>query len=93
MNTYARIQNGTVAELLETTSDPSLLFNPTIVWEPVNTSGVLVGWSFVNGSFVAPQPPPAVNVVTPSLSQLQSELAAIQSQITALSASTSRTGG
>jgi len=85
MNTYARIQNGSVAELFESAADPSTLFNPTLVWEPVTTCGVAVGWVFCNGSFSAPTPVTPTPVATPSLTQLQAELASIQAQITALS--------
>lgn len=92
MAIYARIQNGTVAELITTSMDPSQLFNPALVWAQVTTQGVTVGWSYSNGAFTAPQPvvPPAL--VTPSLSQLQAELTAITAQIAALTAS-STSGG
>jgi len=92
MNTYARIQNGVVAELLQTASDPSSLFNPALVWEAVTTSGVEIGWLFSNGSFSAPTPAPPAPVITPSLPQLQAELTAIQAQIAALSNTTTRGG-
>ena len=86
MNTYARIQNGFVAELIETNADPSMLFNPSLVWEPVNTAGAAIGWAYANGSFAPPSPAPQVSFVAPTLTQLQAELAVLQAQIAAMTA-------
>jgi hypothetical protein len=98
MSTYARIQNGVVAEIISTTADPATLFNPALVWEAVSQSGVTVGWTYANGGFTAPVPPAPPTLTLPSLSQLQTELATIQAQIAAMtpaatSTSTTSSGG
>jgi hypothetical protein len=60
MTTYARIQNGAVAELFTTTGDITTMFNPALVWVPVGTSGAQVGWTYSNGAFAAPPSLPAL---------------------------------
>ena len=87
MNTYARIQNGVVAEIISTAADPATLFNPALIWEPVSQSAVTVGWTYANGSFSAPVPPATPTLTLPSLSQLQAELTTIQAQIAAMTPS------
>ncbi len=86
MNIYARIQNGAVAELIQTPTDPSSLFNPSLVWEPVSTAGVAIGWTYSNGLFAPPPPAVAVSFAAPTLTQLQAELIALQAQIAAMTA-------
>ncbi len=93
MSIYARIHDGVVAELITSAIDPAALFNPALVWEPVNTSSVALGWLFANGSFSAPPIVTPPLLITPSLSQLQAELATIQTQIAALSAAPTTSGG
>lgn len=54
MKTYARIQEGRVAELLETDGDITQMFHPSLVW--VEASGsVSVGHVYAGGVF-APSP-------------------------------------
>ena len=96
MSRFARIQNGVVAEIISTTIDPSTLFNPALVWEPVSQPDITVGWTYANGDFSAPVPPATPTLTLPSLSQLQNELTTIQAQIAAmtpLSPSTTSSGG
>ncbi len=93
MNTYARIHNGVVAELLTTTADPTTLFNPALVWEPVTSSAVAVGWLCATGVFSTPPAPSLPVLTTPSLAQLQAELAALTVKIAALSAVGTTTSG
>ena len=92
MNSYARIQNGVVSEIIATAADPSTLFNPALVWEPVSLPDVTVGWTFTNGSFSAPVPSAPPTLTLPSLSQLQNELTTIQTQIAAMTPSTATSG-
>jgi hypothetical protein len=93
MANYARIENGAVAELITSTVDPATLFNLALVWEQVTDNRVAVGWLFANGSFLPPPAPTPPILITPSLAQLQAELATIQAQIAALSGITSASGG
>ena len=84
MKTYARIGNNAVLELLATTANPSLLFHPTLQWVDVTAQpGIQVG--FVQGAsgFVPPPPPPLLAIQSPTLSQLQAELAILSAQIAA----------
>ncbi|MBN9508252.1 MAG: hypothetical protein J0I21_03945, partial [Alphaproteobacteria bacterium] len=42
--TYARIENGIVAELLTSAETPQTLFHPALHWMDVTGQGVAVGW-------------------------------------------------
>ncbi len=53
MATYARIDNGVVAELFATDGDISEMFNPALVWVGC-TADVEVGRTYANGNFAAP---------------------------------------
>lgn len=53
MTLYARIEEGVVAELLETSADIVTLFPPALVWAPA-PAGVQQGWSFDGNIFSAP---------------------------------------
>jgi hypothetical protein len=98
MNTYARIQNGVVAELIATDLNPAQLFNPGLQWVLVEASGVAPGWvasinSNTGAVSFAPPPPAAPSLpVVPSIAQLQAELAVLTAQIATLTATTN-TGG
>ncbi len=85
MRTYARIQNGTVAELLKTDGDITHMFNPALVWVDVSSQAdVAEGWHFDGTTFTAP----ATNhtlAQAPSIAELQAQLAALSAQIAALS--------
>jgi hypothetical protein len=56
--TYARIQDGIVAELFTTDGDITTMFNPSLVWVPVGSSGAEAGWTYAGGLFTAPAAPP-----------------------------------
>lgn len=84
MKTFARIQDGRVAELLTASVNPVKLFHPTLLW--VDISGlpnVTVGWRFDGVRFAEPpqQPPPSAK---PSIEELQSRLTLLSAQIAAL---------
>jgi DNA-binding XRE family transcriptional regulator len=87
MQTYARIEAGLVAELLTTAHNPATLFNPALVWQPVETPGVCVGWLCGPTGFAAPPAPVQTPLQAPTLAELQAELAAIAARITALTTS------
>jgi hypothetical protein len=86
MKTYARIQDGLIAELLKTDGDITSMFSPVLVWVDVSShQGVAEGWSFDGTNFTPPHtPPPAAPV--PTLVELQAQLAAISAQLATLSA-------
>lgn len=98
MNTYARLQNGVVAELLTTAISPAQLFNPGLHWSPVVEPGVQPGWlantSAASGitTFAAPLPVTPSLPAPPSIAQLQAELATLTAQIAVLAA-TLKAGG
>jgi hypothetical protein len=56
MKTYARIDNGLVAELFDTDGDISEMFNPAIVWIDVTAIDPQpkAGWSYDGQLFTAP---------------------------------------
>jgi len=53
--TYARMQDGVVAEMLTTQNDISEMFVPSLTWIDVSsTPEVEAGWSFDGARFAAP---------------------------------------
>ena len=47
MRTYARMQNGIVAEVLKTDGDITRMFNPALVWVDISSQAdVVEGWHF-----------------------------------------------
>lgn len=87
MATYARLQNGIVAELFTTTVNIDGLFPPSLIWLDVtDVPQAAVGWT-AQGSVVipparAPQPPPMVHAPPSALTSL----ATVQAQLTMLQA-------
>lgn len=59
MNTYARIQNGVVAELFETDGNIAQMFHADLEWDDVTNITPLPqqGWIKNGSSYVQPQPP------------------------------------
>lgn len=57
MKTYARINEGRVAELFATDGNIAELFHPALVWVECGGS-VSVGDAYADGSFSPPPPPP-----------------------------------
>lgn len=84
MRTYARIQDGVVAELLETDSDVAKLFPAELVWVEVSTEpNIRDGWRY-DGSSFAPPGDVQGTVSLPTISELQAELAQLSAKLTAL---------
>lgn len=88
MNTYARIANGLVAELISTPLDPATLFNPALQWVAVVTPDVQPGWRHGSTGFSAPPPPTVVTTapLTLSIAQLEAALTTLTAQVAALAA-------
>jgi hypothetical protein len=58
MKSYARIENNTVVEIIETDGDIATLFHPSLEFiDCTNIAGVKVGWIKENGSLIAPPGP------------------------------------
>jgi len=85
MRTYARIQNGVVAETLKTGSDITKMFNPALVWVDVTSQAqVREGWHF-DGTQFSPPAEPAPPAPMPTIGELRAQLAALDAKIAALS--------
>ena len=85
MRTYARIQNGIVAEVLRTDGDVTRMFNPALVWVDISSQAdVIEGWHFDGTTFTAPATH-HTSAQAPSIAELQAHLAALSAQIAALS--------
>jgi hypothetical protein len=85
MRTYARIQNGIVAELLRTDGDVTSMFNPALVWVDVSSqTDVNEGWCFDGKNFTAAARHDT-SAQAPSIAELQAQLAALSAQLAALS--------
>jgi hypothetical protein len=84
MRTYARIQNGTVVELLKTDGDITAMFNPALVWVDISSQpDVSEGWDFDGTHFTRPPTQPASTPV-PSIAELHAQLEALSAQIAAM---------
>jgi hypothetical protein len=84
MRTYARIQDGIVAELLKTASDITKMFSPSLVWVDVTSqTQIKEGWHF-DGKEFAPPPAASVSTQAPTLSELQAQVSALQTKLAAL---------
>ena len=87
MKTFARIQDGLVAELLSTDFDIATLFNSALAWVDVsNVTGIAPGWRQNADGFSPPPTPPVPT--PPTLVELQTQLDTISAQIAALAKST-----
>jgi hypothetical protein len=85
MKTYARIQDGSVAELLTTSGNIADMFNPGLIWVDVSAHPkVAGGWQFDGTNFTPPASPPPGTTV-PTIAQLQAQLAAISAELAAIS--------
>jgi hypothetical protein len=83
MKDYARISDGRVAEIFSTDKDISTLFNAALVWVDVTGKQVAVGWTWDGHSFAAPALPPP-NLPSPTLADLQAQIAALSAQLASL---------
>jgi len=84
MRTYARIQDGRVAELVTTSSDISTMFHPALTWvDASSVTGVAEGWTYGGAVFsraVIPEvAPPAL-----SISGMQAQLEIFAAQLAIL---------
>jgi hypothetical protein len=60
MRTYARIQDGIVAELIATDADIADMFHPDLRWvDATDAAGVSPGWRYDGAHFSAPEAPHA----------------------------------
>lgn len=85
MKTYARIQDGLVAELLNTEGDVTSMFNAALVWVDVSANpDIAEGWRANGANFVPPSAPPPAPPV-PTIAELQAQIAALSAQLSALS--------
>ena len=88
MRTYARVENGMVAEIIGTSVDINSLFHPSLHWVDVTEQTVQVGWMQGNdGTFTLPPlPGPAPMLTLPSLVELLAEITALREQVAQLHA-------
>lgn len=84
MKTYARIQDGRVAELLTTAANPATLYHSSLRWiDASGMQGVSIGWEY-DGSRFKPSPLQPTTTPKPSIEELQSRLSLISAQVAAL---------
>jgi hypothetical protein len=85
MRTYARIQNGRVAELVTTSSDISTMFHLALTWvDASSVVGIEEGWTCDGSGFSkAAIPVGAQSAVT--ISEMQAQLAIFAAQLETLS--------
>lgn len=87
MKTYARIQDGVVAELLTTDADIAEMFHPELTWLDVTTvAGIVEGWTLAGTTFSPPQPA-APQAAIPTLADLQARMAALSTELQTLALS------
>jgi hypothetical protein len=84
MRTYARIQDGVVAELLKTDADVTSLFAPGLAWVDVSAQPeVRESWR-LDGKTFAPPPELPATVSAPSVAELRARLAVIDARLAEL---------
>jgi len=87
MKTYARIEDGVVAELLTTAGDIAEMFHPELTWLDVTAvAGIAEGWTLAGTTFSRPQTS-APEAAIPSLADLQARMAALSTELQALASS------
>ena len=87
MKTYARIQDGLVAELLQTSRDITAMFCPELIWIEISSHPeVTVGWHYDGTRFTAPPQPPQEPPL-PTIAELQTQIASLSAQLATLSKS------
>jgi hypothetical protein len=70
MKTYARIQDGLVAETLKTEGDITSMFNPALVWVDVSSRpDIAEGWQFDGTNFSPPPAPPPAAPATATIAE------------------------
>lgn len=85
MRTYARIQDGIVAELFRTDGDITAMFNPALLWVDIsNHPDVTENWRYDGSVFTAPTAPPPQQPV-PTINELQAQISLLGAQLAALS--------
>jgi len=86
MKTYARIQDGMVAELLRTDAPIGTLFHPGMTWIDVSDqANVAEGWTF-DGTRFARAVVPVAPAGLPTMPQVLADLAALKAEVAALKA-------
>jgi hypothetical protein len=80
---FARVDAGTVHELVQTSDDVSKLFHPSLKWVDVTGQTVRLGWVQTESGF-APPPAPLPTPPVPTVAELHAELSALAARIEAL---------
>jgi hypothetical protein len=88
MRTFARVNAGTIAELLTTGGDITHLFHPSLHWVDVTGKPVEVGWVTTVTGFAAPAPATAAGPAPVTLAQLQAQLAELTARVAKLTPNT-----
>ena len=86
LKTYARVQDGIVAELMRTGAVISTLFHPGLTW--IDVSGqptVAEGWTF-DGTRFAPVATPVEPAGLPTMPQILADLASLKAEVAAMKA-------
>ena len=84
MKIYARVQAGTVAELLSTNAMIATLFHPDLLWVDVSEQPMVKeGWVYDGKRFTAPPLTPP-NPPPPTLGDIQAQINLLRAQVAAL---------
>ena len=84
MKTYARVQEGIVAELLRTELPIAELFHPGLTWVDVSSQLVVAqGWTFDGKRFAKPAAP-ATPAPMPTMAAVLAELASLRAEVETL---------
>jgi len=87
LKTYARIQDGAVAELIHTDASISTLFHPGMTW--IDVSGqptVGEGWTFDGTRFAPAAMPVEQPARLPTMPQILADLASLKAEVAAMKA-------
>ena len=85
MPTYARIQDGRVAELVTSSSNIDQMYHPALRWMNVSSvTGIAEGWSYDEVTFLKPAPQ-AITAHQMTIAEMQAQLATLTVQLRVLS--------
>ena len=77
--------NGKVESCYDST-EPPVLNDPSLSFV-INTAGADRGWSYIDGQFIEPPPPPYIPLPLPTIESIYEQMLKLQEQLAMITAS------